>query len=155
MYCSACGVAVAQGLTYCNFCGEKLRGAKDDSADKSAELKPETLVSSIVALFIFGLGAMAILLGVLKQVVGFDIPILLAVTVFCSLLLLLVEGVLIRLLLKGRSVTKEEGGAERMTERKTKEIGEAQPKALAEPASSVTEHTTRTFDPIYSERKSK
>jgi hypothetical protein len=154
MYCSSCGVAIAQGLTYCNYCGEKLRGAKDGSVAKSSELKPETLVSTIAALFIFGLGAMAVLLGVLKQVVGFESHILLAVTVFCSLLLLLVEGVLIRLLLKGKSDTKEAAvGAERMSERTTREIGEAQPRALSEPAASVTEDTTRAFDPIYRERK--
>ena len=47
MYCSSCGVAVAQGLSFCNYCGAKLGGARGDSAMKSAEVKPELLVSAM------------------------------------------------------------------------------------------------------------
>jgi hypothetical protein len=42
-----------------------------------------------------------------------------------------------------------------MNEQVTKELDAAQPRALPEPVPSVTEHTTRTFEPLYSERKSK
>ncbi len=31
MYCSSCGVAVAQGLSYCNFCGAKLNRDNEES----------------------------------------------------------------------------------------------------------------------------
>jgi hypothetical protein len=41
MYCSSCGVAVAQGLGYCNYCGAKLNGANGDSVNKTSEVKPE------------------------------------------------------------------------------------------------------------------
>jgi len=154
MYCSSCGVSVAQGLSYCNHCGEKLSGAKGDTVIESSEVKPELLVSSMVALFIFGLVAIAVLLGVMKEVVGFAPPILLALTVFSFVLLLVAEGVLIRLLLKGKSGAKEAGDAKRLEGQTTKGLGEAQARALAGPAPSVTEHTTRAFEPIYSERKS-
>jgi hypothetical protein len=40
-------------------------------------------------------------------------------------------------------------------EQDTKELYQAQARVLAEPMPSVTEHTTRTFEPISSERKSK
>ena len=53
MYCSSCGVAVAQGLSYCNFCGAKLNRDNDES--KSNDLRAETLVSTIAAVFIRGL----------------------------------------------------------------------------------------------------
>ena len=155
MYCSSCGVAVAQGLSYCNHCGAKLNDARGDNITISPEVKPELLVSSMVALFIFGLVAIAVLIGVMKQVAGFDLPILLAVTMFSFLLLLVVEGVLIRLLLKGKRGAKEAGDTERLKGQRTKELGESQARVLPEPVPSVTEHTTRAFEPIYSERKSK
>ena len=155
MYCSSCGVAVAQGLSYCNHCGARLSEASGDNVIKSSGVKPELLVSAMVGLFILGLVAIAVLIGVLKQVAGFDLPILLAVTIFSFVLMLVVEGVLIGLLLSGRRRAKEAGDTERLKEQTTKELGEAQARVLPEPVPSVTEHTTRAFEPIYSERKSK
>ena len=155
MYCPSCGVSVAQGLTYCKHCGEKLSGAKGDAVITSSEVKPELLVSAMVAVFVLGLVAIAVLIGVLKQVAGFDLPFLLAATMLSFLLMLVVEGVLIGLLLKGKSGAKEAGDTERLKEQKTKELGEGQARVLPEPAPSITEHTTRAFEPIYSERESK
>ena len=155
MYCSSCGVAVAQGLSYCNYCGEKLSGADGDNVSKSSEVKPELLVSAMVGLFILGLVAIAVLIGVMKAVAGFDLPILVAFTLFSFVLMLAVEGVLVGLLLKGRRGAKEAGDAERLKGPTTKGLGEAQARLLPEPVPSVTEHTTRAFEPDYSERKSK
>jgi hypothetical protein len=154
MYCSTCGVAVAQGLSYCNYCGAKLSRANGDNASESSGVKPELVVSAMVGLFILGLVAIAVLIGVMKQVAGFDLPILLTVTLFSFVLMLVVEGVLIWLLLKGKKGAKEAGDTERLKEQKTQELGEAQARVLPEPVTSVTEHTTRAFEPIYSERKS-
>ena len=155
MYCSSCGRAVAHGLSYCNYCGAKLNSAKGVNVTKSPEVKPELLVSAIVALFIFGLLAIAVLIGAMKEMVGFDLRIIFAVAVFNLLLLLGVEGVLIRLLLKGKRVVKDVGDTERQKRQTTQEPGEAQGQLLPEPVPSVTEHTTRAFEPLYNERKSK
>ena len=149
MYCSSCGSAVAQNLSYCNRCGAKVSTVKGEAGIKSSEVKPESLVASIVALFIFGLGAIAVLVGVLKQVAGFDPHILLAVTMFSFALMLVVEGVLIGLLLKGKR-----GDTERLKAQTTKELGEAHAQPLIEAVPSVTEHTTRAFERIYNERQS-
>ena len=154
MYCSACGVAVAQGLSYCNYCGEKLNGVKDDFVITS-EVKPELLVCAMVVVFVFGLLAIAILIGVMKAVAAFDPPILLAITMFSFMVMLLVEGVLIGKLLKGKRGTREAGHNARLKEQTTKELGEAQARVLPEPIPSVTEHTTRAFAPIYPDQTSK
>jgi hypothetical protein len=119
MYCSACGAAVAQGLSYCNYCGAKLSGANGDHVIKSSGVKPELLVSAMVGLFVLGLVAIAVLIGVLKAVAGFDLPFLLAATMLSFVLLLVVEGVLIGLLLKGKRGAKEAGGTERLKEQAT------------------------------------
>jgi phosphate/sulfate permease len=155
MYCSSCGMAVTQGLSYCNHCGAKLSGAKGDDLSVSSGVKPGLLVSAMAVVFIFGLGAIAVLIGVLKAVARFDFPILLAVTIFCLALILVVEGVLIGLLLTGKRVAEETGDTERLKEQTTKELGVAQARVLSEPVPSITEHTTRSFDPVYSERRSK
>jgi hypothetical protein len=155
MYCSSCGMAVAQGLSYCNYCGAKLNGAKGDNVTKSPEVKPELLVSAMVGLFILGLIAIAVLIGAMKERVDFDIRIIFAVTVFSLMLLLGVEGVLTRLLFNSKRGAKDVGDAERPKGQTTRELGEAPGRALPEPVPSVADHTTRTFEPIYNERKSK
>ena len=144
MYCSSCGVAVAQGLSYCNYCGAKVNGAEGESPSL---VKPELLVSAMVGLFILGLVAIAVLVGVLKSVAGFDLPILIAVTFFSFILMLLLEGFLVGLLLKGRKRTKETGATDVWTKHTTRELEEVQTRALAEPTSSITDHTTRTLEP--------
>jgi len=155
MYCSACGVFISQGLSFCNHCGSKLSGAKDESLITSSEPKPELLVSAIAALFILGLVAIAVLIGVMKVIVGFDLPIVLAATILSFLMLFVVEGLLIGLLLRGRRDANEAGDTQRLKGQATKSLGAGQARALSEGGiPSVTEHTTRAFEPILSERKS-
>jgi len=144
MYCSSCGVAVAQGLSYCNYCGAKVNGAEGES---SSLVKPELVVSAMVGLFILGLVAIAVLVGVLKSVAGFDPPILIGVTFFSFIVMLLLEGMLIGLLLKGKKGAKAPGSIDGLKQQTTRELAEVKTRALAEPTSSVTDHTTRTLEP--------
>jgi hypothetical protein len=155
MYCSSCGVAVAQGLSYCNYCGAKLNAAKGDSAVKSSEVKPELLVSSMVAVFVLGLAAITILMGVMKTVLGLPVERVLGFTLFPFLLMLLLEGVFLRLLLRRKRAPQEASETMKLRGQETRELDTGQARVLPEPASSVTDHTTRTFDPIYSERQTK
>jgi len=66
------------------------------------------------------------------------------------LILVGIEGILISRLFRRRA-EKSKTAAED-TFHITKEL-EAQSRLVNEPVSSVTDHTTRTLDPIYSERK--
>lgn len=154
MYCSSCGVAVPQGLSYCNYCGAKLGGAKSDNVTKSAEVKPELLVSAMVVVFVFGLIAITMLIGVMKSVINLDVGQILAFALLCFLIMLSIEGVFVRLLLRRKRGAEEAGDAVLLKGQATKELDAAQGRMLPEPA-SVTEHTTRAFDPIYNERTSK
>src|SRR5258708_19512167 len=70
MYCSSCGVAVAQGLSYCNYCGATLNGVKGDQVIKSSEIKPESLVAAMGAVFVLGLVAIPMLIGMMKSVLN-------------------------------------------------------------------------------------
>ena len=155
MYCSSCGVAVAQGLSYCNYCGAKLSGAKGDNVIESLAVKPELLVTSMVMTFVFGLAAITVFMGVMKTVLNLYVWQILALTLLSFLIMLLLEGVFIRLLLRRKRGTEEAGDTVLLKGQATKELDAAQERILPEPVTSVTEHTTRAFEPVYTERTSK
>ena len=155
MYCASCGVAVTPGLSYCNYCGEKLSGAKSDTIIKSPEVRPETLVGAMVLTFVFGLVAITVLMGVMKAVLHFEMGQILAFALLSFLVMLSLEGVFIRLLLRRQRGAEEAGDTVLLKGQATRELDAAQARVLPETMSSVTEHTTRAFDPIYRERMSK
>jgi hypothetical protein len=155
MYCSSCGVAVVQGLSYCNYCGAKLSGANGDEVNEWREVKPGLLVAAMTGLFIFGLVAITMLLGMMKAVLELPVEHALGFALLPFLLLLLLEVVFMRLLLRRRHGAEDRGDAVLSRGQATKELDAAQARALPEPLTSVTEHTTRTFEPVYRDRNSK
>jgi|SRR6266487_5151057 len=155
MYCSTCGVNVAQGLSYCNYCGATLSGAKGETRIKSPEVKPEILVSSMVVVFVFGLVAITMMIGVMKTVLALNAGQILAFTLLSFLIMVFLESVFIRLLLRRKRGAEAEGNTVLSKRQATKELDAAQARALPEPVPSVTEHTTRELEPIHRERTSK
>jgi ABC-type nickel/cobalt efflux system permease component RcnA len=154
MYCPSCGVVVAQGLSYCNYCGAKLNGEKGDNASKSSEVKPESVVWAMVAVLVFGFVAIVFLMMAMKMV-GLNAEQILAFTILSFLIMLLVEGVFIWQLLRRKRGAGERGDTTLSKGQATKELDAAQARGLPEAMPSVTEHTTRALEPVYKERKSK
>ena len=154
MYCSSCGSAAATGLDYCNRCGARLVGAKVDARTRSSELQPAMLVNAILCSFVFGLGAIIGLLAVMRSVFDFNPGLIIAFTLLSFMLLTATEGVFVWMLLRRTGAAKKAGGDGLPKEQTTSELDAARARALPEPVPSVTEHTTRTFDPVYVERKS-
>ncbi len=154
MYCPSCGSSVVQGLSYCNSCGAKLTGERGDNAIKSSEVKPTTLVWGMVAVLVFGFVAITFLMMAMKMV-GLNVEQILAFTILTFLIVLLVEAVFIWQLLRRKRSAEETGDAALSKEQAAKEIEAAKTRALPEFMPSVTEHTTRSFEPLYGERKSK
>ena len=147
MYCSSCGVAVPDSLSYCNHCGARI--FRNDMIDESREVKPGLLVSAMAGTFILGLFAITALLGVLKSVLGLEAGQILGFAALCFFILIFLEGVFVRLLFRrdrGAAGTKLAAG------QNTKELDAPRAHALQEPLASVTDHTTRAFDPIYVDR---
>jgi Ca2+/Na+ antiporter len=153
MYCSSCGVAVTKGLSYCNYCGAKLSEAKDDGVVKTREIKPELVVSAMVVVFVFGLAAITMLIGMMKSVLALNVGQILAFAMLSFLIMLFLEGVFVRLLFRKNRSAKEAGDTEPLERHTTKELDAARGRALPEPVPSVTENTTRTFEPIYTEQR--
>jgi hypothetical protein len=131
-----------------------LSGVKRDSIIKSPEVRPESLVWGMVAVLVFGFVAIVFLMMSMKMV-GLDAGQILALTIFSFLLILLLEGVFIWQLLSRKRGSVEKGDTALSKQQATKELDASQSRVLPEPVPSVTEHTTRAFEPIYSERKSK
>jgi predicted lipid-binding transport protein (Tim44 family) len=151
MYCSSCGVVIAANLTYCNFCGAKVRSEKTDTLAKTTELRYDSFImSAMVGLFVLGLVAMGVLLTVMKAL-EFNVGTLIAFALLSFLTLVGLEGILISRLFRRKSRPEKSGGSAQ-TAMPTKEL-EAQSRGIVEPVPSVSEHTTRTLDPVYSERK--
>jgi predicted amidophosphoribosyltransferase len=148
MYCSSCGVAVAQGLTYCKNCGAKLNST--DSGTESSEIRPGGLITMMVATFVMGTFVITMLLGVMKVIVQFDLGLIIAFAGLSFLIMLVLEGIFIKLLFSRKRRDVEPNHQNNRAT--TKEL-EAQSRLPIEPVPSVTEHTTRAFDPVYSERK--
>lgn len=147
MYCSTCGAAVADSLTYCNHCGARIVTSNSDKVATSRDALPGLLVASMMFTFIFGLLAIAVLLGVMKSALGFELGQLLAFAGLSFLILILLEGVFMRLLFRRNRGAEEQDRTESLPRHTTKELG-----APREPLSSVTDHTTRTFEPVYTNR---
>ena len=152
MYCSSCGVAVTKGLSYCNHCGVRVN--RSDGVRDSPEVRPEMLVAAMVGTFVFGLVAITILAGVLKNALGLpDGLVLFFGLTLPFVLMLILEGIFIRLLLRRRRETDETHRPTLAEGQSTNELDAAQARALPEARASVTEHTTRAFEPVYRDRK--
>src|SRR5262245_40979424 len=128
MYCSSCGGAITSGLTYCNHCGVRLpRGDRD----RGAEVRPEGLITMMVATFVMGTFAMAALMGVMKVIAQLPFGPIMGITFLCFLVMFVLEGVFIRLLLK-RHRDADDSDSKLSAKRATKEL-EAQSHVPVEP----------------------
>jgi hypothetical protein len=108
----------------------------------------------MVAVLVFGFAAIVFLMMAMKMV-GFEVAHILAFTILSFLIVLLVEGVFTWKLLRRKPDAEKTGDVALSKEEAMKELDASQPRVLPEGAPSVTEHTTRSFEPIYSERKSR
>ena len=150
MYCSSCGVAVGKGLTFCNYCGAKLPST--DTGLEFKEVRPGLLISAMAGIFVLGLPGIAFLIFMLNAGLRID-PQQTMAFAWMSLLLLIGLEVLFLILLLSQKRRKDSASQKPgLPGSQTKELEEKYAGSLAEPVSSVTEHTTRAFDAIPRER---
>ena len=149
MYCSTCGVALAKGLSFCNYCGARLPST--EAALEFREVRPQLLVSAMAGIFVLGLPGITFLIFMLNAV-RLNSGQVMAFAWTSLLLLVALEAFFIVLLLRRKPLKDEPRHDQEFRGPQTNELETRQAGALSEPAPSVTEHTTRAFDPIPRER---
>lgn len=150
MYCSSCGSAVPPGLSYCNRCGADLR-AKEQSVIKSSEASPDSLVWGMVAVTTVGLGSVIALMVIMEEVLHFNQGLIVAFALLTFFSFLIVDAVFIWKLLRSKG-RKTEDRTE-LPAAANRELGAAQAGTLPEAMPSITDHTTRTLEPVESKRR--
>jgi hypothetical protein len=152
VYCQSCGTASTPGLSYCNRCGANLSTGKAHGAIKPPESPVNSLMDSTFWVTVFGLGVIVGGVAGMKALELREVFII-AYMILSTVAFLGIYGMHVWQFIRLTSGAKKSGGTIGVNEADTKELGPAQARMLSEPMPSVTEHTTRAFDPIYSERK--
>jgi hypothetical protein len=151
MYCSSCGAAVPPGLSYCNRCGADLR-VKEESTVKHSGPGPNSLVWAIVAVTTIGLFLLIALMVFMKEL-HFNDGLINGFSAATLLTILLVDVLFAWLLLSSKRGQKKSTELAELKAELRRELAATQTHSLPEPAQSVTEHTTRTLEPVRSQRE--
>ena len=146
MYCSSCGAAVPAGLSYCNRCGADLR-PKESNVAKRREASPDSLVWGMVGVTTVGLGTVIALMVIMQDVARSNQGLINGFVAMTFLAFLLIDALFAWLLLRSKKSASENIDIIQLKESIRAELQAAQT-GLAEPASSVTDHTTRTLEPV-------
>jgi hypothetical protein len=145
MYCHACGIALTQPTKYCNRCGVQL--VPEKRKDKTpAEKRLDEYLDGLFWISVFGL---AFIIGglVLLKKVGLGDLILIAYLILSTTVFLINFGfslwgaLSIMRSSKDGKLTMQPGHVE------TAKLNPARAETFAIPAPSVTENTTRSFEP--------
>ena len=150
MYCPTCGQETPQELNYCNRCGANLNPviAQERSSGTAAVI----ILSLVIALLtLFGMVAIMEGLGELKRN-GFSEGIMGMFMFFSFVITGTIDVLLVRQLSHLLNANRQPGRPLQSRQSATRELNSPrQAGALGEPVPSVTEHTTRTFEPSYRE----
>lgn len=155
MYCPTCGNQVAEGLKYCNRCGESLAGGPESpAAGLTGPAWAFSLAISLITLA--GLAMLFVLALKLIRGAGDFTPaagvMMLSVLILIFLVDLLLAWQFSRVVGLQRARDKSAGRARPDARPELSERQPARLDAPREPFISVTEHTTRTLDTVARER---
>ena len=153
MYCPTCGVSLVTALSYCNHCGASLNSlpapVKRDTAEEATDTLVWVNVGTTITLLGMALGALVLIKnGSIDEKLGSTFVILSFVAFF------VLEAIMLwRLLSVNRNKRSEATPAQLQSkDLSTVELAEEPARALQEPReplSSITEETTRVFEPSY------
>ena len=152
MYCPSCGIASTPGLSYCNRCGANLSIIKEQDAIKPSESPINSLMDSTFWVTALGLGVIVGGVAAMKALELREVFII-AYMILSTVAFLGIYGMHVWQFIRLTRGAKKSSDTTEVKGLDTKELGPAQARVLSEPAPSITEDTTRTFEPIYSERK--
>lgn len=152
MYCPSCGIESTPGLSYCNRCGANLSIIKDQGKNKQTESPINSLMDSTFWVTVFGL---AVIVGGVAAMKALELRevFIIAYMILSTMAFLGIYGMHVWQFIRLTSGARKSRAATEVKGSDTKELSPAQRRVLSEPMQSVTEHTTRTFEPINSKRQ--
>ena len=166
MYCQTCGTEIQTGLNYCNRCGAAVNSSPAARAETTvADLKSpvRTLGGTVTMTTVFGLAILFFALGGLAGAERpLPAPLLGILGVVGLLIILVIDVMLIRILSRLITLPVAPPTLQIQSERsEARELNAPRAQAYVpasadpSPASSVTEHTTRTLHPAYQEPRAR
>ncbi|HEX8474306.1 MAG TPA: hypothetical protein VF666_09765 [Pyrinomonadaceae bacterium] len=161
MYCPSCGYQAAHGLSYCKQCGANLFSPVNINEVKATTGHTSRGMIWLITLIIAAtagitLGGLGLVFVVVVELFSrhFPVPAIMMLALF-SLLMVLGTAVLL-----GRQLSRLISGFQptSLPEQASKQsLFEQRPltqiDAIRQPVASVTEHTTRTFEPSHKESR--
>lgn len=155
MFCPSCGAEQNQTLSYCNRCGANLKPI--ESGVPSAKLVSAAWAISLAVTFVT-LGGFGMIFGLVFALINRGMSLDndgVALVILSSLIVLAIDWLLIRQLSRVLNLPRAAGQTATVSQ---SSLNESSPILLADPpqpVSSVTDRTTRTFEPVIRERDTK
>lgn len=150
MYCPSCGLELTTELSYCNRCGANLKATTQAGVPPAKLTGAAWAISAAVALIT--LGGFGMVFGLVRALItrGINLNEGGMVLIFVTLLIILaIAWMLVKQLSRVIDISQPAGAATPPTAQKLSHQSTPQIAAPQEPVSSVTDHTTRTFEPIH------
>jgi hypothetical protein len=146
MFCPSCGVALAQQMKYCNRCGTHITTQEVDVI-QIIEKRMDSEMEGLFWITVFGLG---LILGgmVLMKKTHFSEGLIIAYMILSTAAFLTYFGLGVWQVRRLAGSLKQTPDTDVLTQTDTNELGPATARTALDAAPSVTEHTTRTLEPI-------
>lgn len=147
MYCQTCGSVLAHKTNYCNRCGTQLVPTGDKTPDKTpAEKRLDEYLDGLFWISVFGLsfiigGTLVLSKSGVRDLIVLGYAILSTVVFLINFGFSLWGALSLMRSSKDGKLTMQPG-------HETRELGPPKIEPLPIPISSVTENTTRSFEPL-------
>ena len=151
MYCQTCGIAIGPGMKFCNRCGTSVV-ANDPEETKRTEKRMDDYLDGIFWITVFGVAITGGGLLVLKKA-EFSERFLLAFLIL-SATAFMINFAINLWVVRGINRSLKQEKALMPPPADTSELEPMKNQPALQPAASVTEHTTRSFEPVYHKRNS-
>ena len=151
MYCQSCGTAIGQAMRFCNRCGNSVL-ASDPAERKRSEKRLDDYLDGLFWITAIGVALTAGGLWIMKKAELSEH--FLVIFLVLSSTAFLINFAFSLWMAVGIARSSKSFKTLTPTNVDTHELEQTQAAAMLEPGASVTENTTRSFEPVYNKRNS-
>ena len=155
MFCPSCGAEQNQTLSYCNRCGANLKPT--ESGVPHAKLVSAAWAVSLAVAFVT-LGGFGMIFGLVFALITRGMSLSaggIGLVILSSLIILAIDWLLIRQLSRVLNLPRAAPETATVSQPSLEESSPPLLDAPRQPVSSVTDRTTRTFEPVIRDRDTK